>query len=177
MHHSSVCLSRCFSSHCQVAIHHQALQNYIFLSKPAMSTLLDSFISHRYLTSLIPAQTMSILTSTPLTAASAYCSLHALRLFNIGFFLSCSLLFFVLLHSLWPAMPPKMVALKALELSLFPIHFFHSFLFYTDAVSTCCVMLLCVCVVKRKMAAAGLVSAFFALLFLLCTETTIARNE
>eukprot|EP00808_Paulinella_micropora_P002890 g73718.t1 len=97
-----------------------------------------------YLYSVYLAKVVSALTlfKVPVASSSVLCSPLFLR--GTVYLLHCltSSLIHMLLLALQPVSPPTRRAAKTLELSLFPIHFFFSFLYYTDVLSTFLVLLL-----------------------------------
>lgn len=60
------------------------------------------------------------------------CSVTALRATNIFLALVCMLLTRKIVSTLQPALSDLTVSLKALVLTVYPLHFFYTFMFYTD---------------------------------------------
>lgn len=68
--------------------------------------------------------------------ASQICSPAVLRSLNVVLVLVCSLLFFHIVRHLEPKKSERKAVSKALLLSLYPLHWFFGFLYYTGLSSS-----------------------------------------
>ncbi|XP_024538006.1 dol-P-Glc:Glc(2)Man(9)GlcNAc(2)-PP-Dol alpha-1,2-glucosyltransferase-like [Selaginella moellendorffii] len=78
------------------------------------------------------------------------CTLNALRSINILLSLVCVCLFRSILLHLDPKVSEKALLLKSVVLALYPLHWFFTFLYYTDVGSTAAVMAMYLACLKRS---------------------------
>lgn len=83
------------------------------------------------------------------SSLSEICNPAVLRSVNVALMLVCSLLFFNILRHLEPKKSERQALAKAFLLSLYPLHWFFAFLYYTDVGSTTAVMALYLAGLKR----------------------------
>lgn len=77
------------------------------------------------------------------------CNPAVLRSVNLALLLLCSLLFFNIIRHLEPKRSERKALAKAFLLSLYPLHWFFAFLYYTDVGSTTAVMAMYLAGLKR----------------------------
>eukprot|EP00457_Paulinella_chromatophora_P004361 gb/GEZN01004373.1/.p1 GENE.gb/GEZN01004373.1/~~gb/GEZN01004373.1/.p1 ORF type:complete len:553 (-),score=72.13 gb/GEZN01004373.1/:322-1848(-) len=108
--------------------------------------------------------------TVPVSGSSVLCSLLFLR--GTVFLVHCltSSLLHILLLVLQPLTAPERRAAKTMELSLFPLFFFFSFLYYTDVLATFLVLLMYLVSLQRR----HFWSALVGLLALFVRQTNIA---
>jgi alpha-1,2-glucosyltransferase len=96
-------------------------------------------VSLVYTGMLLPgAKFLSVASSLP-----ELCSPAILRSVNVGLALVCSLLFFNIVRHLEPKKSEKNALWKAFLLSLYPLHWFFVFLYYTGEFSKQCSFVWC----------------------------------
>lgn len=78
------------------------------------------------------------------------CSTAILRSVNISLAIICALLFYDIIIELRPETNAKSAIRQAFVLSLYPLHWFFTFLFYTDVGSTTAVMAMYLACIKRS---------------------------
>jgi alpha-1,2-glucosyltransferase len=92
-------------------------------------------------------------------SAESLCSPANLRLLNAGCGAAIPLVLHAYLRRRHPGAPPRIVALNALAIALFPPSFFFHFMAYTDTLSTLLVLATIVCVQRRAPTLAALPAA------------------
>ncbi|KAG0581277.1 hypothetical protein KC19_4G238800 [Ceratodon purpureus] len=97
------------------------------------------------------------------------CSLAVLRSVNVGLAVVCSLLFFNIVRHLEPKKSERNALSKAFLLSLYPLHWFFTFLYYTDVGSTTAVMAMYLAGLKR----AYWISSLFAAIAIMFRQTNV----
>lgn len=78
------------------------------------------------------------------------CSTAILRSVNISLAIICALLFYDIIIELRPETNARSAIRQAFVLSLYPLHWFFTFLFYTDVGSTTAVMAMYLACIKRS---------------------------
>ncbi|XP_024372620.1 dol-P-Glc:Glc(2)Man(9)GlcNAc(2)-PP-Dol alpha-1,2-glucosyltransferase [Physcomitrium patens] len=87
------------------------------------------------------------------------CNPAVLRSVNLALLLLCSLLFFNIIRHLEPKRSERKALAKAFLLSLYPLHWFFAFLYYTDVGSTTAVMAMYLAGLKRAYWISSLLAA------------------
>lgn len=125
-------------------------QEYCFGNLKKWDPMITTFpglylVSLVYTWMLLPgAKFLGVASSLP-----ELCSTAVLRSINVGLALVCSLLFSNIVRHLEPKKSEKNALWKAFLLSLYPLHWFFSFLYYTDVGSTTAVMAMYLAGLKR----------------------------
>lgn len=78
------------------------------------------------------------------------CSTSILRLTNGVLSVVCSILLYEIIIHLKPSLDEKIATFRAVVLSLYPLHWFFSFLYYTDVASLTAVLAMYLLVLKKK---------------------------
>lgn len=104
------------------------------------------FLSIAYVASLFPG--MHFLQR--LSSFSNICSTLVLRTTNALLAVICSILIYEIITHLKPSLDDKKSTLQAVILSLYPLHWFFTFLYYTDVASLTAVIAMYLLVLKRK---------------------------
>ncbi|KAL2554647.1 DIE2/ALG10 family [Forsythia ovata] len=123
------------------------------------------FLSLAYIASLFPG--MHFLQE--LSSFSDICSTLVLRTTNALLAVISSILVYEIITHLRPSLDDKKATLCAVILSLYPLHWFFTFLYYTDVASLTAVLAMYLLVLKRKY----LFSSLFGVLSVLIRQTNI----
>eukprot|EP00898_Chlorokybus_atmophyticus_P001065 jgi/Chlat1/195/Chrsp1S03262 len=97
------------------------------------------------------------------------CSVSSLRATNIVAAFYCIRLFIKIRRALHPSEGVAFPGMVALGLALYPLHFFYTFLFYTDVVSTTAVCSMHLATLRGRHLRAALIGAFAVL----CRQTNV----
>ncbi|KAL6507990.1 hypothetical protein OROGR_024185 [Orobanche gracilis] len=107
------------------------------------------------------------------------CSTSILRLTNGVLAVICSILVYEIIIQLRPSLDDKKATLRAMVLSLYPLHWFFTFLYYTDVASLTAVLAMYFLTLKKKYLLSSLLGALSVLirqtntvwmLFVACTH-------
>ncbi|KAL6520966.1 hypothetical protein OROGR_017535 [Orobanche gracilis] len=107
------------------------------------------------------------------------CSTSILRLTNSVLAVICSILVYEIIIQLRPSLDDKKATLRAVVLSLYPLHWFFTFLYYTDVASLTAVLAMYLLTLKKKYLLSSLLGALSVLirqtniiwmLFVACTH-------
>ncbi|XP_047960648.1 dol-P-Glc:Glc(2)Man(9)GlcNAc(2)-PP-Dol alpha-1,2-glucosyltransferase isoform X3 [Salvia hispanica] len=132
------------------------------------------FLSLAYIASLFPG--LFCMRAVP--SFSDSCSTSILRLTNGVLAVVCSILVYEIIIHLRPSLHDKIATFRAVVLSLYPLHWFFSFLYYTDVASLTAVLAMYLLVLKKKYICSSLLGAVSVLvrqtniiwlLFVACT--------
>lgn len=123
------------------------------------------FLSLAYVASLFPG--MHFLQR--FSSFSNICSTLVLRTTNAFLAVICSVLVYEIITHLKPSLDERKATLRAVILSLYPLHWFFTFLYYTDVASLTAVLAMYLLVLKRKY----LFSSLFGVLSVLIRQTNI----
>ncbi|CAI9780123.1 unnamed protein product [Fraxinus pennsylvanica] len=104
-----------------------------------------------------------------LSSFSNICSTLVLRTTNALLAVMCSVLVYEIITYLKPSLDERKATLRAVILSLYPLHWFFTFLYYTDVASLTAVLAMYLLVLKRKY----LFSSLFGVLSVLIRQTNI----
>ncbi|XP_057778912.1 dol-P-Glc:Glc(2)Man(9)GlcNAc(2)-PP-Dol alpha-1,2-glucosyltransferase isoform X2 [Salvia miltiorrhiza] len=85
-----------------------------------------------------------------MSSFSDSCSTSILRLTNGVLAVVCSILVYEIIIHLRPSLDDKKATFRAVVLSLYPLHWFFSFLYYTDVASLTAVLAMYLLVLKKK---------------------------
>lgn len=88
------------------------------------------------------------------------CSTSILRLTNGVLAVICSVLIYEIITHLRPSLDDKKATLRAVVLSLYPLHWFFTFLYYTDVASLTAVLAMYLLTLKKKYLFSSLVRNF-----------------
>ncbi|XP_023739100.1 dol-P-Glc:Glc(2)Man(9)GlcNAc(2)-PP-Dol alpha-1,2-glucosyltransferase [Lactuca sativa] len=113
------------------------------------------FISLAYIASLFPG----ILFIQPLSSFINSCSISILRSTNGLLAVICSILVHDIIKSLNPSLDDKKATLYAVILALYPLHWFFSFLYYTDVASLTVVLAMYLMCLKKNYISSALLGA------------------
>lgn len=91
------------------------------------------------------------------------CSTSILRLTNGVLAVICSIIVYEIIIHLRPSLDDKKATLRAVVLSLYPLHWFFSFLYYTDVASLTAVLAMYLLALKKKYLFSSLVRNFVRL--------------
>ncbi|XP_054790785.1 dol-P-Glc:Glc(2)Man(9)GlcNAc(2)-PP-Dol alpha-1,2-glucosyltransferase-like [Prosopis cineraria] len=115
-------------------------------------------------------------------AASTFadlCSTSILRSFNSVLAVACSIIIYDINTHLKPTLDDKQAVLQAVVLSLYPLHWFFTFLYYTDVASVSAVLAMYLACLKKNYWLSALIGAFSVVirqtniiwvLFVACTQ-------
>lgn len=85
------------------------------------------------------------------------CSIEILRSTNAILAVICSILVYEIITQLRPALDERKAALVAVVLALYPLHWFFTFLYYTDVASLTAVLAMHLACLKKKYLVSALV--------------------
>lgn len=91
---------------------------------------------------------------------SESCSTSILRLTNGVLAVICSIILYEIIVHLRPSIDDKKATLRAVVLSLYPLHWFFSFLYYTDVASLTAVLAMYLLALKKNYLFSSLVRYF-----------------
>nr|GEW93572.1 dol-P-Glc:Glc(2)Man(9)GlcNAc(2)-PP-Dol alpha-1,2-glucosyltransferase isoform X1 [Tanacetum cinerariifolium] len=132
------------------------------------------FFSLAYISSLFPG----ILFIQPASYFIKACSIPVLRSTNGFLAVICSILVYDIIKSLKPSLDDKKATLYTVVLALYPLHWFFTFLYYTDVASLIAVLAMYLMCLKKNYLSSALFGAFGVLvrqtniiwvLFVACT--------
>lgn len=86
------------------------------------------------------------------------CSTSVLRFTNAVFAVLCGVLVYVIIRFLGPNLSDRKATFMALVMSLYPLHWFFTFLYYTDVASLTAVLAMYLACLKRRYMLSALVS-------------------
>lgn len=92
------------------------------------------------------------------------CSTAVLRSTNGVLAVLCSIIFYEIITYLRPALDDRKATLQAVVLALYPLHWFFSFLYYTDVASLTAVLAMYLACLKKKYLFSALLGAFAVLI-------------
>ncbi|KAI3473212.1 hypothetical protein Pfo_030504 [Paulownia fortunei] len=92
------------------------------------------------------------------------CSTSILRLTNGVLAVICSILVYEIITHLRPSLDDKKATLRAVVLSLYPLHWFFTFLYYTDVASLTAVLAMYLLILKKKYLFSSLLGALSVLI-------------
>ncbi|KAG0450777.1 hypothetical protein HPP92_026578 [Vanilla planifolia] len=92
------------------------------------------------------------------------CSTAFLRSTNAVLAIVCSVLVYDLLISLWPSLSKKMATIYSIVISLYPLHWFFTFLYYTDVASLTAVLAMYLASLRRHFFVSAMLGAFATVL-------------
>nr|XP_010915299.1 dol-P-Glc:Glc(2)Man(9)GlcNAc(2)-PP-Dol alpha-1,2-glucosyltransferase isoform X1 [Elaeis guineensis]XP_019705140.1 dol-P-Glc:Glc(2)Man(9)GlcNAc(2)-PP-Dol alpha-1,2-glucosyltransferase isoform X1 [Elaeis guineensis]XP_029119021.1 dol-P-Glc:Glc(2)Man(9)GlcNAc(2)-PP-Dol alpha-1,2-glucosyltransferase isoform X1 [Elaeis guineensis] len=118
------------------------------------------YLSLAYVASLFPGMWFA----KAVQSFSLLCSTTILRSTNIVFAIICSILVYDLLILLRPTMSKRKATLYAIVLMLYPVHWFFTFLYYTDVASLTAVLAMYVASLKKKYWISAMLGAFAILI-------------
>lgn len=114
------------------------------------------FISLAHIASLFPG----LFCMRAMSSFSDSCSTSILRLTNGVLAVICSIIVYEIIVHLRPSLDDKKATLRAVVLSLYPLHWFFSFLYYTDVASLTTVLAMYLLILKKKYVFSSLVRTF-----------------
>ncbi|KAL0375209.1 UNVERIFIED_CONTAM: Dol-P-Glc:Glc(2)Man(9)GlcNAc(2)-PP-Dol alpha-1,2-glucosyltransferase [Sesamum radiatum] len=118
------------------------------------------FLSLAYVASLFPGLfCMQAVSSFPDS-----CSTSILRLTNGVLSVLCSILVYEIIAHLRPSLDDKKATFRAVVLSLYPLHWFFTFLYYTDVASLTAVLAMYLLILKKKFLLSSLLGALSVLI-------------
>ncbi|EPS62705.1 hypothetical protein M569_12083, partial [Genlisea aurea] len=115
------------------------------------------FLSLAYLASIFPGLSFVL-------SFSELCSTSALRFTNSVMAVICGILIFEIMSVLSPSLGDEKRTFRALVLSLYPLHWFFTFLYYTDVASLTAVLAMYLLALKHKYFFSSLIGAFSVLI-------------
>ncbi|KAG8376893.1 hypothetical protein BUALT_Bualt09G0111400 [Buddleja alternifolia] len=118
------------------------------------------FLSLAYVASLFPG----LFCLQAVSSFSDSCSTSILRLTNGVLSVICSILVYEIITHLRPSLDDKKATLRAVVLSLYPLHWFFSFLYYTDVASLTAVLAMYLLTLKKKYLSSSLLGALSVLI-------------
>ena len=119
------------------------------------------FFSLAYISSLFPG----ILIIQPASYFINACSTPVLRSTNAFLAVICSILVYDIIKSLKPSLDDKKATLYTVVLALYPLHWFFTFLYYTDVASLTVVLAMYLMCLKKNYLSSALVIVGFILNF------------
>ncbi|GER54370.1 Dol-P-Glc:Glc(2)Man(9)GlcNAc(2)-PP-Dol alpha-1,2-glucosyltransferase [Striga asiatica] len=133
------------------------------------------FLSLAYIASLFPG----LFCMGAVSSFTDSCSTSVLRLTNGVLAVLCSILVYEIIVHLRPSLDEKKATFQAVILSLYPLHWFFTFLYYTDVASLTAVLAMYLLALKKKYLLSSLLGALSVLirqtniiwtLFVACTS-------
>ncbi|KAH6826428.1 DIE2/ALG10 family [Perilla frutescens var. hirtella] len=118
------------------------------------------FLSLAYIASLFPG----LFCVQAVSSFPESCSTSILRLTNGVLAVVCSILVYEIIIHLNPSLDDKKATLRAFVLSLYPLHWFFTFLYYTDVASLTSVLAMYLLVLKKKYLFSSLLGAVSVLI-------------
>ncbi|KAL8522094.1 hypothetical protein ACS0TY_012300 [Phlomoides rotata] len=118
------------------------------------------FLSLAYVASLFPG----LFCMQAVSSFSDSCSTSILRLTNGFLAVICSIIVYEIIIHLRPSIDDKKATLCAVVLSLYPLHWFFSFLYYTDVASLTAVLAMYLLALKKKYLFSSLLGAVSVLI-------------
>ncbi|KAL2250517.1 UNVERIFIED_CONTAM: Dol-P-Glc:Glc(2)Man(9)GlcNAc(2)-PP-Dol alpha-1,2-glucosyltransferase [Sesamum indicum] len=118
------------------------------------------FLSLAYVASLFPG----LLCMQPVSSFPDSCSTSILRLTNGVLSVLCSILVYEIITHLRPSLDDKKATFRAVVLSLYPLHWFFTFLYYTDVASLTAVLAMYLLILKKKFLLSSLLGALSVLI-------------
>ncbi|KAK6146922.1 hypothetical protein DH2020_017834 [Rehmannia glutinosa] len=118
------------------------------------------FLSLAYVASLFPG----LFCMQAVTSFSDSCSTSILRLTNGVLAVICSILVYDIIIHLRPSLDDKKATFHAVVLSLYPLHWFFTFLYYTDVASLTAVLAMYLLILKKKYLFSSLLGALSVLI-------------
>ncbi|KAJ0244062.1 Dol-P-Glc:Glc(2)Man(9)GlcNAc(2)-PP-Dol alpha-1,2-glucosyltransferase [Hirschfeldia incana] len=126
------------------------------------------YLSLAYVANLFPVILLMRTTSTSQSFSEACCT-SALRSTNAVFAVLCGVLVYEIIRFLGPSLSDRKATLMALVMSLYPLHWFFTFLYYTDVASlTAFLAMYLACLRKRYT-----LSALFGSLAIMIRQTNV----
>ncbi|EYU41722.1 hypothetical protein ABFS82_10G032300 [Erythranthe guttata] len=113
------------------------------------------FLSLAYVASLFPG----LFCMQAVSSFSDSCSTSILRLTNGVLAVICSVLIYEIIIHLRPSLDDKKATLRAVVLSLYPLHWFFTYLYYTDVASLTAVLAMYLLILKKKYLFSSLIGA------------------
>jgi len=114
------------------------------------------YVSLAYIASFFPVAWMFRVAET----FDVLCSTAALRSTNVIMAMVCAVLFHDLLLCIRPGIGERKATTYAILVSLYPVHWFFSFLYYTDVASLAAVLAMYLFCLKKKFWISAMVSAW-----------------
>ncbi|KAK6942960.1 Alpha-2-glucosyltransferase Alg10 [Dillenia turbinata] len=114
------------------------------------------YLSLAHVASLFPG--MSYM--KPISSFSEVCSIPILRSVNVVLAVTCSIIVYDIVNHLRPTLDDKRATLCAVVLALYPLHWFFTFLYYTDVASLTAVLAMYLASLKKKHLFSALLGAF-----------------
>ncbi|CAN8257366.1 unnamed protein product [Cochlearia groenlandica] len=124
------------------------------------------YLSLAHVASLFPGMLFMNNTATSFSEA---CSTSVLRSTNAVFAVLCGVLVYEIIRFLGPEISDRRVTLMALVLSLYPLHWFFTFLYYTDVASLTAVLAMYLACLRKRY----ILSALFGTLSLFIRQTNV----
>lgn len=123
------------------------------------------FLSLAYIASLFPGfRGLQVVSSF-----SDACSVSLLRFTNVVLSVICSVVVYEIIIHMRPSLGDKKATFHALVLSLYPLHWFFAFLYYTDVASLTVVLAMYLSTLKKKYLLSSLVRPVLYFILLLFT--------
>ncbi|ESQ40154.1 hypothetical protein EUTSA_v10013300mg [Eutrema salsugineum] len=124
------------------------------------------YLSLAHVASLFPGM---LLMKTTTQSFSEACSTSVLRSTNAVFAILCGVLVYEIIRFLGPNLSDRKATLMALVMSLYPLHWFFTFLYYTDVASLTAVLAMYLACLKRRY----MLSAVFGTLAIFIRQTNV----
>ncbi|PIN11975.1 Alpha-1,2 glucosyltransferase/transcriptional activator [Handroanthus impetiginosus] len=118
------------------------------------------FLSLAYVASLFPG----LFCMQAVSSFSDSCSTSILRLTNGVLAVICGILVYEIIIHLRPSLDDKKATLHSVVLSLYPLHWFFTFLYYTDVASLTAVLAMYLLLLKKKYLLSSLLGALSVLI-------------
>ncbi|KAK4486735.1 hypothetical protein RD792_006694 [Penstemon davidsonii] len=118
------------------------------------------FVSLAYVASLFPG----LVYLQEVSSFYDACSTSILRFTNVVLAVICSVLVYEIIRHLRPSLGDKKATFHALVLSLYPLHWFFSYLYYTDVASLTAVLAMYLLTLKKKYLLSSLMGAVSVLI-------------
>ena len=120
------------------------------------------YLSLAHITSLFPG----MLLLQQISSFSDLCSTAILRSVNGVLAVLCSILIYETITELWPALDRKRATFYAVILSLYPLHWFFTYLYYTDVASLIVFLAMYLMSLKKRYLLSALVRDSLNFIFL-----------
>lgn len=117
------------------------------------------YLSLAHVASLFPGMLLMETTSHSFLEA---CSTSVLRSTNCVFAVLCGVLVYEIIRFLGPNLSDRKATLMALVMSLYPLHWFFTFLYYTDVASLTAVLAMYLACLRKRFMLSALVKSFEA---------------
>ncbi|KAH0851644.1 LOW QUALITY PROTEIN: hypothetical protein HID58_094589, partial [Brassica napus] len=124
------------------------------------------YLSLAHVASLFPGMLLMRTTSQSFSEA---CSTSVLRSTNAVFAVLCGVLVYEIIRFLGPSLSDRKATLMALVMSLYPLHWFFTFLYYTDVASLTTFLAMYLACLRRRY----ILSAVFGTLAILIRQTNV----